>query len=108
MKVLVTGGAGYIGSFMVKRLLADGHAVTVADSLERGYEQSLDPRATLKKGNLADTAFLAELFSSNTFDAIIHFAAYISMGESMEHPHMYFANNTYATLQLLEVAKNHN
>lgn len=108
MNVLVTGGAGYIGSFMAKRLLDDGHTVTIADSLERGFEEALDKRAKFRKGNLVDKPFLYDVFSSDKFDAIIHFAAYISMGESMENPYIYFANNTYMALQLLEVAKEHN
>jgi len=108
MNVLVTGGAGYIGSFMVKKLLDDGHTVTIADSLERGFEKALDQRADFKKGNLADQTFLSQLFSEKSFDAIFHFAAYISMGESMQKPFLYFANNTHMALQLLEAAKEHN
>ena len=72
MKILVTGGAGYIGSFMVKRLLDDGHSVTVADSLERGYEKAVDQRATFASGDLNDAIFLSNLFSTDPFDAIIH------------------------------------
>lgn len=104
MHVLVTGGAGYIGSFMVKRLLEDNHQVTVVDSLERGHEEAIDSRVTFRKGNLGDDAFLSELFQNNSFDAIIHFAAYISMGESMKYPFMYFENNTYNALKFLEKA----
>ncbi|HSA84445.1 MAG TPA: UDP-glucose 4-epimerase GalE, partial [Patescibacteria group bacterium] len=108
MHVLVTGGAGYIGSFMVKRLLADNHQVTVVDSLERGHEEAIDGRSTFRKGNLGDDAFLQELFQHNSFDAIIHFAAYISIGESMKDPFMYFENNTYNALKLLEIANKYN
>ncbi len=104
MKILVTGGAGYIGSFMVKRLLQDSHEVVVLDSLERGHREAVDLRAELQVGKLSDSAFISELFSNNSFDAVIHFAAYISMGESMEHPYMYFENNTYAALKLIEEA----
>lgn len=108
MKVLVTGGAGYIGSFMVKRLLDDGHTVTVADSLERGYEKAVDQRATFAKGDLNDAAFITNLFSGETFDAIIHFAGYISVGESMKDAYMYFNNNVSSSLHLLEEARKHN
>lgn len=108
MKVLVTGGAGYIGSFMVKRLLEDNHEVTVVDSLEKGHKDSVDPRAHLEVGNLSDSAFLSQIFEANSFDAIIHFAAYISMGESMENPYIYFENNTYTALKLIEQASKHN
>ena len=108
MNILVTGGAGYIGSFMGKRLLDEGHNVTVADSLERGFEEAIDKRAKFRKGNLVDKAFLKDVFSSDSFDAIIHFAAYISMGESMQNPYIYFANNIYMALQLFEAAKDAN
>src|SRR6266480_2673594 len=98
MKVLVTGGAGYIGSFMVKRLLDDGHDVVVADSLERGHETSLDKRATFEKGDLLDPQFITKLFSDNSFDCVIHFAAYISVGESMQKPGIYFRDNVFTTI----------
>lgn len=108
MNVLVTGGAGYIGSFMVKRLLDDGHEVTVADSLERGRENAVDQRAQFRKGDLSDKIFLADLFAPVTFDAIIHFAGYISVGESMQHAYMYFNNNVTMSLNLLEEARKKN
>jgi UDP-glucose 4-epimerase len=101
MKVLVTGGAGYIGSFMTKRLLDDGHEVTIADSLERGHKEAVNPKATFMQGNLLDKAFVAELFRTK-FDAVIHFAGFISMGESMENPHLYFENNVFPALNILE------
>lgn len=105
MKILVTGGAGYIGSFMVKRLLKENHDVVVIDSLERGHKEAVDSRASLKVGSLLDENFLQTALSSDKFDAIIHFAGYISMEESMRLPEMYFNNNTFATLKLLEKAK---
>ena len=108
MKILVTGGAGYIGSFMVKRLLDDSHNVTVADSLERGYEKAVDQRATFVKGDLNNPAFLTDLFSRDTFDAIIHFAGYISVGESMQNASMYFNNNVSSSIHLLDEARKHN
>src|SRR6185369_11900467 len=108
MNVLVTGGAGYIGSFMVKRLLDDNHTVTVIDSLERGHKEAVDPRAELKVGNLADSQFVSEVLSSKSFEAIIHFAAYISMGESMQKPFMYFDNNTLTAAKFFDEAIKHN
>ena len=105
MKILVTGGAGYIGSFMVKRLLDDKHEVVIIDSLERGHKEAIDPRATLSVGNLLDENFIQNELKKTKFDAIIHFAGYISMEESMRKPEMYFTNNTFATLRLLEKAK---
>jgi len=107
MKVLVTGGAGYIGSFMVKRLLDDGHEVVIADSLERGHETSLDPRATFKKGNLLEKSFVDELFSQHTYDCVMHFAAFIAVGESMQHPGLYIRDNVFTTVSLLDAMKEH-
>jgi UDP-glucose 4-epimerase len=101
MKILVTGGAGYIGSFMAKRLLDDGYEVTIVDSLERGHKEALDSRAVFVQGNLLDKPFVEELFKSK-FDAVIHFAGFISMGESMENPYLYFQNNVFAALNILE------
>lgn len=108
MKVLVTGGAGYIGSFMVKRLLDEGNSVVIADSLERGHQSSIDKRATFIKGNLLEKSYIDELFSHESFDCVIHFAAYIAVGESMEHPGMYFRDNVFTTVYLLDAMKEHN
>ncbi len=105
MRMLVTGGAGYIGSFMVKRLLDNNHEVTVIDSLEKGHKEAVNPKATLSIGNLLDENFIEKELQKNKFDAIIHFAGYISMEESMHKPEIYFTNNTFATLKLLEKAK---
>ena len=102
MKILVTGGAGYIGSFMVRRLIDDGHEVVIADSLERGDAASLDERASFEKGSLLDKDYLTRLFNSYTFDGVIHFAGYISVGESVEKPELYFANNFLASVNLLD------
>lgn len=107
MKVLVTGGAGYIGSFMVKRLLDDGHSVVIADSLERGHESSVDSRATFEKGNLLDSSFIDKLFSDSSFDCVMHFAAYIAVGESMQKPGLYFRDNVFTTVALLDAMKEH-
>jgi UDP-glucose 4-epimerase len=107
MKILVTGGAGYIGSFMVKRLLDESHEVTIIDSTERGHKETVDPRATLSIGNLLDENFIENELQKNKFDAIIHLAGYIGMEESMLKPEMYFKNNTFASLKLLEKAKEH-
>lgn len=101
MKVLVTGGAGYIGSFMTKALLEGGHSVIVVDSLERGYKEMIDTRATLVAGDIGDPTFLNNTLQAG-FDVVIHFAGYISVGESMKEPEKYFRNNTFVSLQLLE------
>jgi len=103
MKILVTGGAGYIGSFMTKRLIDEGFDVVVADSLERGHKEYIDKRAIFIEGNLCNQEFVKVLFSKHTFDGVIHFAAYISMGESMENPSIYFMNNILASLNILSM-----
>lgn len=105
MKVLVTGGAGYIGGIMVKRLLDEGHTVTVADSLERGHKNVIDARATFIQGSLLDKAYIEKLFSSEKFDTVMHFAAYIAVGESMQEPGLYFTNNVSTTVALLDAMK---
>ncbi len=107
MNILVTGGAGYIGSFMVKRLVEKGDSVSVLDSLERGHKEVIDSKAEFIRGNVLDKKFLEEVFSSKKYDAIIHFAGYISMGESMENPNMYFQNNTFGSLNLIDEAVIH-
>lgn len=102
MKVLVTGGAGYIGSFMVKKLLDAGNDVIVTDSLERGHDYALDKRAAFKQGDLLDKNFVEALFQNQSYDAVMHFAAYIAVGESMKNPGVYFQNNILPTIQLLD------
>jgi|SRR6185369_10157912 len=108
MKILVVGGAGYIGSFMTKRLLDDGHAVVVADSLERGHKEMVDDRAEFVQGNVLDKEFVSTVFSSHQFDAVMHFGAYIAVGESMKKPGMYFHNNVFSAVQLLDAMHEHN
>lgn len=108
MTILVTGGAGYIGSFMVRRLLDDGHRVVILDSLVRGHTSALDPRAEFVQGTLLDKDIPRKLFSEKQIDAVFHFAAYISMAESMEKPSMYFTNNLIATLNLLDAMVENN
>ena len=108
MRVLVTGGAGYIGSFMAKRLLEDGGEVIVVDSLERGHQSNVDERATFILGDLRDEAFVKRVFSDHAIDAVVHFAAYISMAESMQHPGMYFDNNIIPVTHILEQMKERN
>lgn len=107
MNILVTGGAGYIGSFMTKALLDRGYQVAVIDSLVRGHKDSVDARATLIEGDILDETFLDSVFE-NHFDAVIHFAGYIAVGESMKDPGLYFRNNIMGSLNVLEAMRKNN
>ena len=102
MKLLVTGGAGYIGSVVAEQLLAAGHQVIVIDDLSRGHRQAVPKGAELVVGDLADREKLAALFHSHSFDAVLHFAAFIEAGESMKFPETFFRNNTANALAVLE------
>src|SRR5580698_9391697 len=99
-RILVTGGAGYIGSHTVRLLLEQGHDVTVVDNLSRGYRHNV-PAKILYKLDLADTKALAELMRQARCEAVIHFAAFIAVGESMREPERYFGNNVAGSLSLL-------
>jgi UDP-glucose 4-epimerase len=103
MRVLVTGGAGYIGSVVAGQLLGVGHQVTIIDNLSRGHRQAVPKGAELVIGDLADREKLAALFRSHHFEAVLHFAAFIEAGESMKFPETFFRNNTANTLGVLEV-----
>ena len=103
MKILVTGGAGYIGSVAVSRLLQAGHRVVVFDNLSHGYLQAVPKDAEVVVGDLADRVAVESLFAAHGFDAVMHFAALIEAGESMKYPERFFRNNTANTLTLLEV-----
>lgn len=93
MRILVTGGAGYIGSVTVKKLLEQGYAVTVLDSLENGHREAVDARAAFFKIDLRDALKVGGLLSETPFDGVIHFAGYIESGESMSNPLKFFENN---------------
>lgn len=108
MKILVTGGAGYIGSFMIQKLLADQYEIVVSDSLERGQQKDLHSQVEFKVGDLADKNYRTTLLKDTHIDAIIHFAGYISVGESMQNAYMYFQNNVATSLQFLEEARQNN
>src|ERR1700736_3736098 len=102
MRVLVTGGAGYIGSVVAEELLQARHDVVVFDNLTRGHRQAVPKNAELVAGDLADRACLDQLFRSRAIDAVMHFAALIEAGESMKAPEEFFRNNTSNALTLLE------
>ena len=101
MKIFVTGGAGYVGSHCVKRLVAAGHDVTVYDNLSHGHRSAVDPKAKFVEGDLADFEQLGELLRQD-FAAVMHFAACLNVGESVREPLMYYRNNVVNTIGLLE------
>ncbi|MCG6907645.1 MAG: UDP-glucose 4-epimerase GalE [Desulfobacteraceae bacterium] len=105
MDVLVVGGAGYIGSFVSRMLLAEGYRPTVLDNLSLGHRAALDPAIPLVTGDLADTGLLGRLFSERHFDAVMHFAALASVAESVQMPLTYYRNNVANTLNLLDAMR---
>jgi UDP-glucose 4-epimerase len=104
MNVLVTGGAGYIGSICVEELINAGHAVTVLDNLSEGHRSAVDPRAKFVQGNLGDPQLVTKTIKEAKAEAIIHFAAHALVGESMQNPGKYFRNNVGWGLELLDAA----
>lgn len=108
MKILVTGGAGYIGSHVARMLVAQGmHDITVLDSLVAGYAEAL-PDCPFVQMDLEDEASLNQLLAQAKFDAIIHFAAHIVVPESVRDPLKYYTNNTINTTRLIRLAEQHN
>jgi UDP-glucose 4-epimerase len=105
-KILVVGGAGYIGSHMVKVLLDAGHQVVTLDNLSTGFRDAV-LGGEFVEGDIADKALLDELLPSHNFDAVMHFAAYIQVGESVENPGKYYTNNVANTLNLLNAMVRH-
>lgn len=106
MKILVTGGAGYIGSHMVRTLGEKGHDVVVLDNLSTGFREAV-LHGRLVVGDLADTAMLDELFRAEKFDAVAHFAAFIVVDESVREPARYYRNNVVNALNLIETCVRH-
>jgi len=104
MAVLVTGGAGYIGSHMVLRLADAGIETVVLDNLVTGFDWAVDERATLVRGDVGDGALVAELIEKYGIDEIIHFAGSVIVPESVENPLKYYANNTTASRNLIAAA----
>ena len=107
MKVLVTGGAGYIGSHAVRELLAAGHGVVVLDNLVKGHRTSIPKETPFVHADIRDAAVLDKIFTENKIEAVIHFAANSLVGESMEKPLKYFNNNVYGMQILLEAMVRH-
>lgn len=102
MKILITGGAGYIGGTVARLLLERGRSVVVYDNLSHGRRSMVPAGAEFVEGEVADRAGLEALFAGSDFAGVMHFAALIEAGESMQAPERYFRNNTAATLSLLE------
>src|SRR3989344_6349555 len=107
MKLLITGGAGYIGSITNKLLTLAGHDTIVFDNLSRGHREAVG-KTPLLVGDLTNLSEINEVFEQHSFDAVIHFAALSLAGESMEKPYEYFHNNLLGGLNLLEAMKKHN
>ena len=104
MTILVTGGAGYIGSHAVQMLIERGYQVVVYDNLSAGHRGAVHSDAQLVIGDLHDRAALAALFAAHQFDGLMHFASRILVGESMRQPFAYLRDNVYTIINLLECA----
>ena len=107
MKVLVTGGAGYIGSVAVERLIASGESVVVFDNLSQGHREAIHPDAQLVQGDLASAADVEAAFAQHKPDAVMHFAANLLVGESMEKPFKYLGDNVSNGVNLLKCVIEH-
>ena len=102
MKILVTGGAGYIGSFMVRKLKDEGNEVVILDNLSEGHTESVSDFRVEKIDLVTEKEKLQSLFDSEKFDGIIHMASFIQMGESFKDPGKYYTNNVFGFLNLLD------
>jgi UDP-glucose-4-epimerase GalE len=105
MNVLVTGGAGYIGSHAVKQLAEAGHRVVTIDNLIRGHRQAVHPKAEFHQLDLADTAALADVLRRHEVECVMHFAALAYVGESVSDPLAYYENNTAGAVSLLQAMR---
>ena len=108
MRLLVLGGAGYIGSHTAVELLDRGHEVVIADNLITGYKQAVPKEAVFYQGDIRDYNFLNNLFKAEKIDAVIHFAAFSLVGESVTNPLKYYENNLYGTKVLLQAMIDNN
>lgn len=105
MNILVTGGAGYIGSATAEALLQNGHSVTVCDSLVKGHRRAVPEAARFVQIDLEQQKQLEGIFASEQYDAVMHFAAFIEAGESMKDPGRFYHNNLTNSLTLMETAR---
>ena len=104
MNILVVGGAGYIGSHAVRLLIDAGHAVWVYDNLSRGHRQAV-PDGLLVEGELADRQKVVSTLRDKKIDAVMHFAAFALVNESVNDPSLYYRNNVVAALELLDAMR---
>ena len=102
MAILVTGGAGYIGSVAVDDLIDNGRDVVVLDNLSRGHRPAVNEKARLYEGDIGDRAIVGRICEENEIEGAMHFSAYAYVGESVDEPSLYYHNNTVATLTLLD------
>jgi UDP-glucose 4-epimerase len=107
MKILVTGGAGYIGSITTEELVRKGFEVVVYDNLYQGHRDAVHPDAAFVEGDLADRGKLDRMFSRHSVDAVMHFASHTLVGESVQRPFLYLADNVTNGLNLLQAAVDH-
>lgn len=105
MNILVTGGAGYIGSVVVEETLAAGHSTVVYDNLEKGHREMVAPAATFVEGDLLDRPLLEKTLREHAIEAVIHMAAYSLVGESVTEPAKYYKNNVVAGIALLDAMR---
>ena len=103
MAILVTGGAGYIGSVVVEDLRKKGEQVVVLDNLSYGHKQAIDENVTFYEGNIGDERIVSLILENHEIEACMHFSAFAYVGESVENPKIYFENNVGQTLRLLDV-----
>jgi UDP-glucose 4-epimerase len=107
MNILVTGGAGYIGSHVVEELCNAGEHVVVFDNLYTGHRAAVDPRAEFCLGDLKDVDVVQQVFDTHAFDGVMHFASYTLVGESMQQPFLYVGDNVTNALNLLRAMIDH-
>jgi UDP-glucose 4-epimerase len=107
MNILVTGGAGYIGSVVVEELICQGDQVTVFDDLSQGHRAAVHPRAAFVQGDLADRSAIDRLLAAGQFEAVMHFASHTLVGDSMQHPLKYLGDNVGNGLNLLRAMVDH-
>ena len=108
MSTLVCGGAGYIGSHMVRHLIDNNIDVVVIDSLVNGHKESLPQNIKFYNGDIRDKNILDKVFTENNIDSVIDFAAFIEVGQSMKDPLSFFDNNVYGTITLLQAMVKYN